>query len=130
MFTPGSNLPEPDFLKTLFQPLLEDFQYWFERSRTLLESHQIDFLSREQQATLLARIQQAQQEVNTTQLLFNAMDGQTGVEMAVLAPWHQLVTECWQVGMKFRMEHPELATSEPSLEQSPEHSIEAQSDDA
>ena len=116
MFTPGSNLPEPDFLKTLFQPLLEDFQYWFERSRTLLESHQIDFLSREQQATLLARIQQAQQEVNTTQLLFNAMDGQTGVEMAVLAPWHQLVTECWQVGMKFRMEHPELATSEPSLE--------------
>ena len=116
MFTPGSNLPEPDFLKTLFQPLLEDFQYWFERSRTLLESHQIDFLSREQQATLLARIQQAQQEVNTTQLLFNAMDGQMGVEMAVLAPWHQLVTECWQVGMKFRMEHPELATSEPSLE--------------
>jgi len=130
MFTPGSNLPEPDFLKTLFQPLLEDFQYWFERSRTLLESHQIDFLSREQQATLLARVQQAQQEVNTTQLLFNAMDGQTGVEMSVLAPWHQLVTECWQVGMKFRREHPELAASEPSLEQSPEQSIEAQSDDA
>jgi Protein of unknown function (DUF2605) len=116
MFTPGSNLPEPDFLKTLLQPLLDDFQYWFERSRMLLESHQIDFLSREQQATLLARIYQAQQEVRTTQLLFDATGGQAGVETSVLAPWHQLVTECWQVGMKFRMEHPELIASEPASE--------------
>jgi len=112
MVTPGSNLPEPDFLKTLLQPLLEDFQYWFERSRTLLETHQIDFLGREQQANLLDKVQQAQREVKTTQLLLNAIDGQAGVEMSVLAPWHQLVTECWQVGMKFRMEHPELVASE------------------
>ncbi len=116
MFTPGSNLPEPDFLKTLLQPLLEDFQYWFGRSRKLLENHQIDFLSREQQAALLARVQQAQQEVNTTQLLFKAIDGQAGIETSVLVPWHQLVTECWQVGMKFRMEHPELAASESASE--------------
>lgn len=116
MFTPGSNLPEPDFLKTLLQPLLEDFQYWFGRSQQLLESHQIDFLSPQQQASLLARVQQARQEVSTTQLLFNAMDGQAGIETTVLVPWHQLVTECWQVGMKFRMEHPELAVSETADE--------------
>ncbi|MBW4466497.1 MAG: DUF2605 domain-containing protein [Pegethrix bostrychoides GSE-TBD4-15B] len=116
MFTPGSNLPEPDFLKTLLQPLLEDFQYWFGRSQKLLESHQIDFLSPEQQSSLLTRVQQAQQEVSTTQLLFNAMDGQAGIETAVLVPWHQLVTECWQVGMKFRMEHPELAALEQTAE--------------
>ena len=116
MFTPGSNLPEPDFLKTLLQPLLEDFQYWFGRSQRLLESHQIDFLSREQQTDLLARIRQAQREVSTTQLLFDAMGGQAGIETSVMVPWHQLVTECWQVGMKFRMEHPELLASEQSSE--------------
>jgi Protein of unknown function (DUF2605) len=112
MLTPGSDLPESDFLKSLLQPLLEDFQYWFGRSRTLLESHQIDFLSREQQAAVLARVQQAQQEVTATQLLFHAMDGQAGVETSVLVPWHQLVTECWQIGMKFRMEHPDLVSSD------------------
>ncbi|MFM7538771.1 MAG: DUF2605 family protein [Planctomycetota bacterium] len=30
------------------------------------------------------------------------------METSVLVPWHQLVTECWQVGMRFRMANPEL----------------------
>ncbi|MEW5859705.1 MAG: DUF2605 family protein, partial [Cyanobacteriota bacterium] len=30
-----SNLPENELLKTVLQPLLEDFQYWFARSRAL-----------------------------------------------------------------------------------------------
>lgn len=112
MSNPGSDLPNSDFLKTLLQPLLEDFQYWFGRSRSLLENHTIDFLNREQQANLLERVKQAQQEVNTTQLMFQATDGQVGVDTSVLMPWHQLVTECWQVGMKFRMENPGLASLE------------------
>jgi nitrogen-specific signal transduction histidine kinase len=110
MFSPGSDLPESDFLKTLLQPLLEDFQYWFGRSRALLENHTIDFLEQEQQVKLLERVKQAQQEVNTTQLMFQATGGQVGVDTSVLMPWHQLVTECWQVGMKFRMENPNLMT--------------------
>lgn len=95
------SLPEPELLKTLLQPLLEDFQYWFGRSRSFLEN-EISFLSNEQQSQLLERVKQAQQEVNTAQMLFKATNGQVGIDMATLMPWHQLVTECWKVAMRFR----------------------------
>lgn len=98
------NLPEPDLLKTVLHPLLEDFQYWFGRSRSLLEKEEVTFLGTERQADLLARVMQAQQEVSTAQILMKATDGKVGVEMEVLMPWHKLLTECWQVSMRNRME--------------------------
>lgn len=100
----NSNLPDPDLLKTLLEPLLDDFQHWFERSRSFLETTSIEFLGSEQQADLLHRVQQAQQEVTTAQLLLKATDGQVGVETSVLMPWHHLVTECWQVVSRYRSE--------------------------
>ncbi|AKG23130.1 DUF2605 domain-containing protein [Calothrix sp. 336/3] len=98
-----SNLPEPELLKTVLQPLLDDFQYWFGRSRNLLETETIPFLSPEEQSAFLTRIKQAQQEVNTAKMLFAATDGQVGIEMATLMPWHHLLNECWKVAMHFRM---------------------------
>jgi hypothetical protein len=98
----GSNFSEPELLKAVLEPLLEDFQYWFSRTQTLLETEEIDFLGQEGQADLLARVLHARQEVSTAQMLFQATDGKAGVETAVLVPWHHLVTECWQVSMKFR----------------------------
>jgi hypothetical protein len=85
----------------VLQPLLEDFQYWFSRSRSLLETEDIPFLSKEQQSNLLERVETAQQEVATAQMLFNAMNGQVGIDTATLGPWHQLVSECWGVGMRW-----------------------------
>lgn len=98
------DLPERELLKTLLEPLLEDFQYWFGRSRSFLETQQVAFLNPEQQADLLARVQQAQQEVNTMQMLFQATGHQVGVDTATLMPWHRLLTECWQVAMRSRSE--------------------------
>lgn len=105
------NMPEPEFLKSLLEPLLEDFQYWFGRSRSLLETESIQFLGVEGQAQLLRRVQQAIEEVNTAKMLFQATGGQVGLEMEVLVTWHKLLTECWQVAMRFRAERsasPEL----------------------
>ena len=96
------NRPEPSLLKTVLEPLLEDFQYWFNRSRILLESEEIGFLETEQQADLLARVVQAQQEVSTAQMLLKATEGKAGVQMEVLMPWHNLLTDCWQVSMRNR----------------------------
>lgn len=98
----NQNLPESELLKTVLEPLLEDFKYWFERSRFLLENERISFLGDREQSQLLARVKQAQQEVSTTQLMFQATGGQVGIDMATLVPWHQLVTECWKVAMRFR----------------------------
>lgn len=100
----SSNSSEPELLKALLEPLLDDFQYWFGRSRTLLESNEITFLGPDGQADLLERVTQAQQEVSTAQMLLKATDGKVGVETAVLMPWHRLVAECWNVSMRFRAE--------------------------
>ncbi len=104
LFMLNQNLPEPELLKAVLQPLLEDFKYWFERSRTLLENENISFLGNQKQSELLARVLQAQQEVSTAQLMFAATGGKVGIDMATLAPWHQLVTECWKVASRFRFE--------------------------
>lgn len=93
---------EQELLKAVFEPLLEDFQYWFSRSQSLLETETITFLTQEQQSDLLERVKKAQQEVQTAQMLFQATGGQVGVETATLVPWHRLVSECWQVGMRWR----------------------------
>jgi hypothetical protein len=107
---PQSQPSEQELLKTLLQPLLEDFQYWFSRSRSLLETEDITFLSEEQQSDLLSRVKTAQQEVSTAQMMFQATNGQVGVETSTLVPWHRLVSECWQVGMRWRT----MAATAPS----------------
>lgn len=100
----NQNLPEPELHKTVLQPLLEDFKYWFERSRFLLENERISFLGNQKQSQLLAQVLQAQQEVSTAQLMFAATGGQVGIDMATLVPWHKLVTECSKVAIRFRSE--------------------------
>ncbi|AFY45987.1 Protein of unknown function (DUF2605) [Nostoc sp. PCC 7524] len=101
-FMRDSNLPEANLLKTVLEPLLDDFQYWFTRSRNFLETERLSFMDEQEQLDLLLRIQQAQEELNTAKMLFNATEGQVGIDMATLTPWHKLVTECWQVAARFR----------------------------
>ena len=93
---------EKELLKNVLEPLLEDFQYWFERSRSLLESERMSFLSDREQAQLLERIVKSQQEVRAAQTLFQATDGAAGIDSRILLPWHQLVAECWNVAQKWR----------------------------
>ena len=92
---------ENELLKTVLEPLLEDFQYWFTRSLNLLENEKITFLREDQKADLLKRVHDALNEVKTTQMLFKATGGQVGIETKTLMPWHKLVTECWHVAMQW-----------------------------
>ena len=96
--------PKSELLKNVLEPLMEDFQYWFERSQTLLETETIDFLGAEKQAEMLLEVKKAREEVKIAKQLFLATDAQAGVQMEVLMPWHQLLTKCWQVSMRFRKE--------------------------
>jgi Protein of unknown function (DUF2605) len=93
---------EQELLQTILQPLLVDFDYWFTKSKELLEREQIAFLSNLAQAELLDRVKQAQQEVTVAKLLFHAVDGQAGIEPSQMVAWHQVVTECWHVSMQLR----------------------------
>lgn len=106
MFNPSfnSSLSDPTLLKTVLAPLLDDFQFWFTGTRTLLEQERLGFLELQAQSDLLSRIRHTQQQVAAAQSLLEATDGEAGLEVAVLMPWHQLVLECWQVGRQFRQE--------------------------
>jgi len=95
-----SNLSNADLLKSVLEPLLDDFQYWFERYRQILENEKIQFMSEQEQLNLLKRVKDAQNELNTTKMLFKATNQQVGIDMATVMPWHQLVTECWGVGTR------------------------------
>ena len=101
MMSPNSPT-EQELLKTILEPLLEDFQYWFSRARHLLESERITFLSVEEQAGLLERVKVHEKEVRTAKIMFQATGKQAGIDTRALVPWHKLVAECWQVSLKWR----------------------------
>jgi Protein of unknown function (DUF2605) len=100
-----SNLPEPELLRTLLEPLLDDFEYWFDRSQTLLETETLDFISSDSQALLLTRLVEVQQEIKTARTLLNLTNGQVGIETSLLMTWHQLVAECWHIAMRHRLKN-------------------------
>lgn len=106
----NSNLPEPELLKALLGPLLEDFQYWFAQALLRLETEQ-QSLSH-QEFDLLERLQQAQGEVSAAQSLFQVTKGQIGIDTSVLMLWHQLVTECWRVTISARLGPAQLGLPE------------------
>ncbi len=93
---------EQELLQTILQPLLVDFDYWFTKSKALLEREQIAFLTPSAQSELLARVERARQEVSVAKMLFNAVGGQAGIEPSQMVGWHQIVTECWHVSMQLR----------------------------
>ena len=105
----SSNAPEPELMKAVLQPLLDDFKHWFGRSISLLESETIDFLSEHEQQDLLDRVRQAQQLVTASQSLSQATGNQAGVDMSVVMSWQQLVHECWNVGIRFRQQQAQAA---------------------
>jgi hypothetical protein len=93
---------ETEILQQVLAPLLEDFQYWFQRSLSLLASETMPFLSTQEQEDLLNRLKNAQAEVQAANTLFKATGGTTGIDTEVLLPWHRLVGECWAIARKWR----------------------------
>ncbi|QQE66458.1 Protein of unknown function DUF2605 [Leptolyngbya sp. BL0902] len=89
-------------LAQVLSPLLDDFQYWFQRSLTLLEAGPLQGTSAEDQAKLLTRVQQAMAETQTAASLLAVTDGQVGVDPAQVMHWHALVAECWVVARRHR----------------------------
>ncbi|MGB3613680.1 MAG: DUF2605 domain-containing protein [Elainellaceae cyanobacterium] len=93
---------QADLLQAVLAPLLDDFTYWFSQSQSLLEQHELIHFTTEQQADLLARVHQTQQEVAAAIALFNATGHQVGVDPDTVGKWHTLVAECWRASMDHR----------------------------
>lgn len=102
------SLLDPDLRKAVLKPLLDDFQFWFRRTRELLEQEQLAFLEAGEQSDLLARVRKNQQQVTVAQSLLEATEDEAGIEITVLMSWHQLVLDCWQVTLRLRRKQSEL----------------------
>ncbi|MGF1515966.1 MAG: DUF2605 domain-containing protein [Elainellaceae cyanobacterium] len=102
-----SGYSKSELLQAVLQPLLDDFIYWFGRAQSLLEQRELPDLSTAQQADLLARVHQAQQEVLAAIALFRATGKQAGVDPAAVRRWHELVAECWRASIAYRAADPE-----------------------
>ncbi len=98
----GASPGETTLLAQVLSPLLDDFQYWFQRSLTLLESEPLRGTSAADQANLVARVQTAMAETQTAASLLAATQGQVGVDPAQVMTWHALVAECWMVARRHR----------------------------
>ncbi|MFM7887844.1 MAG: DUF2605 family protein, partial [Pseudanabaena sp.] len=48
--------PDPEMLRQILEPLLEDFTYWFDRAQKLLANERITFLTEAEQQNLLAQV--------------------------------------------------------------------------
>lgn len=96
----NSNLSNAQLLKVILEPLLEDFQYWFDHYEQILENEKIQFMSENEQFDLMQRVKTAKNQLITAKMLFAATNQQAGIDMTTVTSWHQLVTECWSVGMR------------------------------
>ena len=114
-----NNLPDdPNLLKAVLPPLLDDFQHWFSRTIELLESTQASFMTPEQQADLLSRVRHAREQVSASQVLASATDSRAGIEMPVVMGWHKLVHDCWGVAIRIRKEQGRLGTNSADIRSS------------
>ncbi|MEO1181368.1 MAG: DUF2605 domain-containing protein [Cyanobacteria bacterium J06636_28] len=96
------NEADTPLVQSVLEPLLNDFQYWFSESKTLLTSPKADCLDAEQRQSLIDQVEATQQAVNTARTLLLATDGQAGVEPSLVMTWHQLVLRCWQAAQQIR----------------------------
>lgn len=101
---PGPLPEDKALLKSILPPLLDDFQHWFSRTLTLLETREINFLSDDEKQDLKGRVQVAQKQVGASQALTSLTGSQAGIEMPVVMSWHKLVHECWGVALRLRKE--------------------------
>ena len=92
----------PNLLQEILDPLVEDFEYWFERSAVLLGNNRITFLKEADQAELLSRVEHAQAELQSAKQLYNLTSNTVGIDSSLVMKWHRLLVECGSVGSRFR----------------------------
>lgn len=95
-----------ELLGQILGPLLEDYRYWFDRSRRLLEAEPLPFITPAQQADVLHRVCEAQGELQAATSLYRLSEQEVGIDPGLMAKWHRLLMECADLGYKYRQINP------------------------
>jgi hypothetical protein len=101
-----AELPTPEsageLLEQVLAPLLNDFQQSFDRGLLLLQHCPDRVLPEAARAELKQRLDRAQAELAAARALRQAAPTPMALEMATIAPWHQLVLEVWSLSAALR----------------------------
>lgn len=89
-------------LESVLGPLLEDFDTSFQRGLTLLQVCPDAVLSAPAREQLRGRLQEAQAQLSAARVLRAAAPAPMALEMATIAPWHELLVEVWSLSAALR----------------------------
>lgn len=89
-------------LDHLLGSLLEDYSLWFDRGLVLLDHCPPSLMGATEQEQLRQRLELAIRELAAATSLRRATPAPMALEMATLAPWHQLVLAVWNLAANLR----------------------------
>ena len=95
-------------LDDLLDSLLADFSHWFERGLLLLRHCPDAVMPPIHRSELQARLETASKELAAARSLRAAAPAPMALELATLAPWHQLVQEVWGLSAQLRLAQVDL----------------------
>jgi hypothetical protein len=99
----SSALPDPaSLLEEVLGPLLDDFGASFERGLQLLEHTPERVMTAERRQRFRERLDQARGELAAARALRAATPAPMALEMATIAPWHELLVEVWSLSAALR----------------------------
>ena len=91
-----------ELLEQVLAPLLNDFQESFERGLVLLAHCPEAVLAEPRQGELRGRLEQGLAGLAAARMLRRAAPTPMALDMATIAPWHQLVVEVWSLSAALR----------------------------
>jgi hypothetical protein len=107
-------LPSPNdepagvLLDQLLESLLDDFRHWFARGVVLLDHCPDAVMPEAERLALRGKLELANRELAAASSLRQATPAPVALEMATLAPWHQLVLSVWTLSANLRLAGIEL----------------------
>lgn len=112
------NVPSPEaaaLLEKVLSPLLQDFEDSFARGLRLLTPCPEHVMDRERQNEFRRRLETAQAQLSAARALLAATPAPMALEMATIAPWHELLVEVWALSAALRVAgcHPDQAGAAP-----------------
>ena len=102
VFSSPNQEPAGDLLDGLLESLFDDFRHWFARWVVLLDHCPDAVMPEADRLVLRDKLELANRELAAASSLRQATPAPMALEMATLAPWHQLVLSVWTLSSNLR----------------------------
>lgn len=115
MKDPTPPLDPAALLEEVLAPLLQDFDTSFQRGLRLVAHCPDRVMEPDRRQRFRQRLEEAQAQLSAARALRAATPAPMALEMATIAPWHELLVEVWGLSAALRAAgcHPDQGGSPP-----------------